>query len=220
MLFAQELLGEKQRAIFDSKYGSDASLIEGKVYAPETNVLDGDPFWGISKLYTGTIVLQGKKYVNQQLKYDLFNQNFILIYKETIGAEKQIIIGSDKIDTVYINGAVFIPNPIAKIEKRYVQLVYEGNIAVYVVWSKQKTIDQNSNTGGYSFTKEMNTKYIIFNNTLYSINSNRKLLKLFSGEYRKKLRLYLANKKIRMKNVDQEKLKGLSAYIDGLIMTI
>lgn len=215
--FGQNQLSDQQREIFDSKYGIDVLLHVGKIFYPESNIASGNPYWGTENIYKGDIVFDGKRYSNQQLMYNIYLQNFVLIFNDTNGAEKQIVLDTDRIDSVLINEFVFIKNTLSQIDKKFIQKVHQGKIPCYVVWEKQRTIKSETEIKGYSYSKEKATKYFVYNSVLYRFKNNRQLLKIFQQEYRKDIKQYLLEKNIRIKTINTQQMKLMVEYIERVV---
>jgi hypothetical protein len=210
----QNHLNDQKKEIFDQKYGTEVLLHEGKIYYPESNVAGGNPYWGTKGINEGDIVLGGKRFYNQKIMYDLFFQNFILIFNDLNGAEKQIILDSDKIDSVFLNGFVFIKNPIPGIDKDFVQLVYNGTISCYFFWEKQRTIKSETEIKGYSFSNEKKSMYIIYNSELYRFKNKGEFLNIFQAQYRNQIKQYLSKNSIRIRTINTQQLAHLILHIE------
>jgi hypothetical protein len=216
-IFGQNHIKDQQKEFFDHKYGTDVLLHEGKIFYPESNIASGNPFWGTENFYEGDIVLKGKKYFKQRMKYNIYSQNFILIFKDSNGAEKQILLDSDNIDSVFIKEYVFIKNPIPKIDNNFVQLVHEGTITCYVSWEKQRTIKSETEIKGYSYSNEKMSRYIIYNSVLYRFRNKRELFKIFQMEHMNDFKQYLSTNNIRIRTVNTQQLEKLILYIEKVL---
>jgi hypothetical protein len=215
--YGQNQPTDQQKEFFDSKYGIDVLLHSGKIYYPETNIVSGTPYWGTKSVYEGDMVCNGKRYSNQRLMYDIYLQNFILIFNDTNGAEKQIVLDSDRIDSVLINEFVFIKNPLSQIDKKFVQKVHEGKIACYLTWEKEKLVKPDTKIMGYSFTEGKSIKYLFYNSVLYKFNTKRDLLSVFHKEYRSAIKQYISSNKINIRKVSTQQLDQLIKQIEKVI---
>jgi len=202
---------------FDKKYGMDVILHEGRIYYPEGNIVSGHPYWGQDNFLRGDLVLNGKRYNNQRIKYDICNQFFILSFNDLIGAEKQIILNPDIIDTIYLENSVFIKNPISKIDFIFIQLVNNGAIPCYLTWEKDKTVQPDNRNLGYSYTKEKSIKYLIYDSVLYKFKNKRDLASIFPKKQRDDIRQYISSNSIELRKGDIQQLEQLIKHIETLI---
>lgn len=214
---AQEQSKEQLRNEFDKKYGMDISLNEGMMYFPELNIVAGNPFWESDKVFPGTIVLNGSAYPNQFLKYDIFNQNFILVFHEHTGVLKQIILDPYRVDSVFIGNAVFIKNPFPEIDKRYIQMIFKGDVSCYVSWWKQKVVRSNTDKAGYSFLKQENNKYIVYHSKLFEFEGVHQFCKIFPKIYSKEIKHFLKINEIQLRKADTFQLQKLMKFVKELI---
>lgn len=214
--YGQNQLRYQQKEFFDNKYGIDVLLHEGKVFYPEINIASGNPYWGAESINEGSIVLNGKRFDKQRIGYNICLQNFILIYNDFNGAEKQIVFDKDKIDSVFIKGSVFIKNPVSKIKKNFVQLIHEGTISCYVGWEKIKEVKSDIEIKGFSYSKEERINYIIYNSILHRFRNKRELLSIFPVEHRNEIRKFLSKNDIGIKSANTEQLKLLIGYIEKI----
>ncbi len=206
-----------QRDYFDKKYGMDVFLNEGRIFYPEGNIVSGHPYWGQDNFLQGDIILAGKRYNNQSIKYDICNQFFILSFNDLIGAEKQIILNSDIIDTVYLENSIFIKNPISKIDYEFIQLVNNGTIPCFLTWKKEKMVQSATQKLGYSYTKEKSIKYLIYDSVLYKFKNKRDLASIFPKKQREDIRQYMSSNSIVLQKVDIQQLEQLIKHIETLI---
>ena len=203
-----------QKNFFDNKYGKDVLLYVGKIYYPENDIVNGNPLWGEKGIYEGDIVIDGERFENKQLMYNIFSHDFILEFKDFNGAEKQIILAPDKIDSVFIDESIFIKNTISQIDNKFVQLVHDGKILCVLSWEKQKFVKQSTDQKGFYYTNEKSFKYLIYNKVLYSFKNRRELLKIFDKEYRNDIKQYISTNKISIKSINSKQLGQLVNYIE------
>lgn len=206
-----------QKDSFDNKYGKDVLLYVGRIYYPENDIVNGNPFWGDKGVYEGDIVINGERFKNKLLMYNIYLQEFILLFKDFNGAEKQIILAPDKIDSVFIDESIFIRNSISQIDEKFVQLVHDGKIPCFLSWEKQKFVKQSSDQRGFYYTNEKSFKYLIHNSVLYPFKNKRELLKIFDQDYRNDIKQYISINKIRIKTINPKQLEQLVNYIEKIV---
>jgi hypothetical protein len=215
--YGQNQLIDEQKDFFDSKYGIDVLLHVGKIFYPESNIASGTPYWGTKSFYIGDIICNGKRFNNQRLMYNINVQDFILIFNDLNGAEKQIVLDSDKIDSVFINEFIFIKNPFRQINKKFIQKVHEGKIACYLTWEKEKVVKPDTKIMGYSFTEGKSTKYLFYNSILYKFKTKRDLLSVFQKGNRTAIKQYISSNEINLRKIETKQLDNLINQIEKVI---
>jgi hypothetical protein len=203
-----------QKEIFNNRYGLDVLLHQGKLYYPDINVANGHPFFGDDGVTVGDIVIEGKKYVDQKLKYNIYLQEIILVFNDLIGAEKQIVIDNDKIDTVYYGKQVFIKNQYPKIGKAFVQLVSNNAIPCYIAWGKNKEISSTVGVRGYSYSNEKKAYYLFYHSNLYQFRNNKSFMSIFPEDQQKLIKAYLKANKYKIGKINPEQLKQLIDFVE------
>jgi len=212
--YGQNELGEAQKEVFNNRYGLDVLLHQGKLYYPEINIASGHPFLGDEGVTVGEIVIEGRRYGDQKLMYNIFLQEFVLVFNDLNGAEKQIVIDPDKIDTVFFANQVFINNQFPQIGKAFIQLVSNGSIPCYIAWGKNKEISSTVGVRGYSFSNEKKAYYLFYNSTLYQFRNNKSFVSIFPEDQQKMIKDYLKTNKYKIGKINPGQLKQLIDFVE------
>jgi len=212
--YGQNELREAQKEVFNNSYGLDVLLYQGKLYYPEINIASGHPFLGEEGVNVGDIVIEGRRYVDQKLMYNIYLQKIILVFNDLIGAQKQIVIDSDKIDTVFFANQVFIKNKFPQIGKAFVQLVSNDAIPCYIAWGKNKEILSTVGVRGYSFSNEKKAYYLIYHSTLCQFRNNKSFVSIFPEDQRRNIKDYLKVNKLKIGKISPAQLKQLIDFVE------
>ncbi|MBN2634632.1 MAG: hypothetical protein JXR61_00075 [Prolixibacteraceae bacterium] len=206
------------RHVYDQQYGLDLSLFQGKQYYPESNIVEGHPFWGSGETLNGTVIIDGNCFTEQLLQYDLYHQNFILMIKKKSGALVQIILDAERIDTVLLEDAVFFKNNFPSIGNRFIQQVAEGkNLSCYISWKKQKVIKSTTSTSGYTFTKAERMTFLTYQSNQRVFSRTHQFCKIFPKEYTKAIKQYLSENDIQIRKASLLQLQQLTHFVDQLL---
>ncbi len=214
---AQDCSAKEKRSFFDGKYGIENELYKGKIFYVDRSIFSGHPFLGDDTLSYCSILINGTKFVDQKIRYDIYSQNFVLTFVDPIGAQRQIVLNANQVDTVYIGGSVFIKNPVPAIRSDFVQLIHQGTISCYVAWQKEKEVKSTAQKSGYAYSKENPQRYIVYDSVLYRFKNKREFLSVFPSQKRNEIKKYLSSNHVRMKKVTTDQLEKLIGYIETVL---
>lgn len=215
---AQSNAIDSLRQKFDENYGLDVLLYNGTKEYPYYLGHDGHPFWNDDKPFSATVVINGERFNNQHLLYNIERQKFILHYADYHGGEHRLILNSGAIDTIYVGEKVFIPNYNPAIKQSFVQLLFEADIVCCKSWSKDLQVSKNAvSTTGFKYKKQHEYYYVIVQKKVHRFYSKRSFLLGFDKQYRNDIKKYIASKNIRFKDISDKKLTNLVAYCNSLI---
>lgn len=199
----------------DQCYGYDIDLYNGAYYVHEKNIVTGTPFWNEDTTLIGDIFYNGKAYTGLRLGYNIKSQEFIHIFNDRIGAKRIIILDTYKIDSVKVGENLFISNPFAEIDNRFVQLVYKGNISCVISWSVERNFKSTGDKPGYRYLKSKYEIFVLINDVLYLINRRNDLISLLPGNAKIEINNYLKLNRIRWRKMDSKMLNGLISECDA-----
>ena len=111
-LFAQkpgntDAVFNEWKKFFDQSYGADFELVNGVKYLyPFFNPSD-HPFLGENRFYTGSAVINGCKYPDLKIKYDICIQRIVLNHTFYSGEKEQIVLNNEFIDAFELDDKLF-----------------------------------------------------------------------------------------------------------------
>jgi hypothetical protein len=206
------------RSDFDKLYGLDVLLSNGKRYFPDNNPVIGHPFWKSKDTFLADLTISGKTFKDQRLKYNLYKQEFILIYTNYNGQQGQIILNTSAIDSVNSETTKFIPNEFPEIKQTFVQLVYKGNLSCYIGWHKELQCNSFGAKAGFEYTQEQCRYYLEYNGLVNQFINKSSFLRIFNAKDRTMVRKYISTNRIRFKKLDENNLRKLIAYCNKTII--
>ncbi len=204
------------REQYDNNYGFDLTIFQGKAYQPEANIESGFPFWMQEPFYTGSLVVNGVRHDSLWLKIDIYKHNAILGFYDLNGALNQLIIDTSKVDSIFVNGTVFIPSPHPKLKGDFVEFVHRGTVSCYVYWEKQKQVNTNSNSKGYFFSKQKSRRCFVYQGELYFYSSLSKLCNLFDKQKSDLIKQYAKKNGIKFRRNNNAQLSQLLDFVDQI----
>jgi len=202
---------------FDLSYGPDYNLINGIKYFYLYSDIEGHPFLGENRFYTGSLVIADREYRDVYLKYDLYNQNMILQYNPFSGGIDQILLKNEDIHEFKIDGKLFRKYSFPETGTRFYQVVTSGKIYCLYYWEK---ILNYSTLSSYYFTPQKKVSYIVKNGKPYRFKNKRQFRKLFPVQHQKEIKQFIRKNKIRLKNESDDSMRRLFVFCNQLIETM
>jgi hypothetical protein len=211
---AQDLLA--YLAEVDRKYGSDVDLVNGEKYFYPYTQAEGDPF-----LYRGTqqalIRIREREFADQRLKYDVYNQQLVLEYKDLYGGYNSLVLRAEWVEGFSFGSRHFKKMVGPDGEPAYLQVIYEGAISCYYFWTKQYQMNLNSGIQNYYFTDPVLTPYLVVDGAFIPYRNNTTFLKAFGKEHRKDIKQVLRQSKARVRRTDDAAMKQIMEYCNALV---
>jgi len=206
------------RIEFDKSYGLDVLLHNGKKYFPNNNPVIGYPYWKNKDSISGDITISGKTFKDQQLKYDINRQEFVLFYFNFNGQSSQIILNVSSIDSVNIGKCLFIPNSYPKIHQQFIQLVYQGDLSCYIGWYKELKLNTIGARPGFEYTKDLRLNYLVSKGSVNQFTNRYSFLQIFNPKERVSIRKYLKDNGLRFKAMNVNDLKKLIIFCEHTLI--
>lgn len=220
-LLGLSTLYSQQRSITDylaeceSKYGSDADLVNGEKYFYPYRQALGDPF-----LYTETrsalITIQGKEFEAVQLRYDIFNQKLVLDYKDIYGSTSSLVLRNEWVESFDFDDQFFVNIPGPDGEPGFFQQVTDGPIACLYTWSKKYLLNLTSGVQNYYFTDASRDSFLLLDGEFYPYRNNKTFLKTFDTETQKLVKQFMRQSKVKVQHAPDSQIRHLVEYCNSL----
>ena len=194
---------------FDQEFGLDVLLYSGQYYYPETNVVEGSPYWEKQPLLVGTVYMKGKAFENKQLRYHMNLREFILVFNDSNGAEKQIILDSNKVDSIVVQSTKFIPNRFTEINNKYLQVISDDKLPCFLSWQVEKNFITTGNNVGYHYLKSSFDTYVYYNHHLTKLKKEKDLVALFPDELKSTINDYWKAHRVKWKKIQPAQMQTL-----------
>jgi hypothetical protein len=200
---------------FNARYKLDQNLINGVKYYKPHEAVSGNEFLLDDKSSRGSITVNGKKYENVFLKYDIFNQNVILEYDYPPGGKLQIIIDNEKITEFEIFEKRFRKYYFPSTGNQFFQILSAGNLVCLVYWIKIKVPAGSSLDYAYQYSEEKKKNYLLVENELHQFGGQKSFLKLFP-DLKDEIKKYIKRHDLEIRNISDKDLIGLFKYCHDL----
>lgn len=213
----QTLQIDSLRSDFDKMYGSDVLLNNGKKYFPESKPVIGIPFWKSGDAFSADLTVSGKTFKDQRIKYNLYKQEFLLIYTNSNGQHGQIVLNTAAIDSINTGRYKFILNKYPEIKQPFVQLIFQGHLSCVIGWSKELKCNTMGANAGYQYSNDFHNYYLDYRGTVYRFSNSVSFLRIFSKNERIPIRKYISSNRIRFKKIDDNTLRKLISFCNETI---
>ena len=180
----QNLAVDSLRDEFDKVYGLDVLLNNGRKYFAENSSIIGHPFFRSSLPLVGDISIAGKMFHNQRLRYNVNKQEVILSYTNFNYQENQIVLNSVAVDSFVIGKDIFVLNKYSEISEKFIQLIYEGNLAYYLGWNKELQFNSTGSNVGYQFVDGQCRHYLVYKGAVHQFKNKSSFLNIFGADLR------------------------------------
>jgi hypothetical protein len=204
-------------AVPDKVYGLDPLLHNGKYY---TNLLPagtgGTPFFSGPDFVKGLVVIRGNTYDNLLLKYDVFNRQLILLYKNSAGADNQIVISDAWLESFNLGATHFEMLAIQDTVKRIYQVIGAGPDRIVYSWSKELALDTRLGATNHEFSDPKKDSFLLTGAKLLKYKSNRSFTALFVPEKQAAVKKHLRQQRVKVKKAGDWPMTELINYCNTI----
>ena len=166
---SQQLLFNQIYSAAEKEYGIHQELINGLLVEDKNQDVRGHPYLLDYYSNTGSVIYRGKQYSNLSLRYDIYDQQVLLIYlfdtvEYILHLQKEFITEFTVENKRFINEA-FGANEDAK----FYQVIGEDfSVKLLYFWEKDLSNSYANNSDIKIFSSEQKETFILFNNQLVS----------------------------------------------------
>jgi len=199
-------------------YGSDDILVNGRAYLPEHYNARGNPFFLSDAWISGTLFIDGKRYDNQKLLYNIEIEKLIL--ETTIQQKNKILLllNTERIDSFYLGPRCFVNAERSIAENKFpsfVEQIYDGNFIVITRHQKSFVSTYNRSTPNGFYSKTQSIHYIIDKGKLKKLPTKKSVLDYFYT-HRKEIKTFMRKNNIKYKKSDTIQLNKLFEFCDSI----
>ena len=213
---SQFLLFRQIYSAAEREYGIDQELMNGFLMEVKNQNATGHPYLLDYYSNEGSLIYRGKHYSNLFLRYDIYDQEVLLIYRAD-STEYKLHLHKEFITEFTVGKKKFIKETFGtRNEARFYQVIGE-DLPVKLVRFRQKGLTNiyanNSDSKRYS---ENNKTYILLHDDLIEVNGNRSFTRNFSSTGKTAIRKYFRENNIRINQATDYEMEELIAYINTL----
>jgi len=208
------ILAELEQLISES-YGPDQDLINGIEYFNLHIHSSGHKFLDEDQYYQGRVAIDKKVYRNVFLKYDLLNQQVLLLIDHPLGGNKQIILNNIRINAFEINERIFHKYTFPGSGTLFYQVIGNDEMACLYHFRKQeipRAIDQYNLS---EFTNVQRKSYLHWQSELHAFKGTRSFIRIFP-DHQSQIKSYIRQNKLNIKNLNDTEMHRLISYCNSL----
>lgn len=191
-------------------------LYNGRAWRNLYHNVKGDQFLFSNDFLPGSVKIEGILFKNLMLRYDIYNDELILI------TDNGIIIDLNKemVDffSLVFNNTTFnfinVDKDSIDIVSGYVNVIYEGKTSLYVKYRKE--ILQLAVDNRYDLFSQSNKVYIKKDGKVFRIDTKNEFLSLFE-DHKNQLHGFMKSNRIKISRKIPESFKPVLEYYDKLI---
>ncbi len=191
------------------------TLYNGRAWRNLFYKVRGDQFLFSPEFLPGSVTINGKLFENIPLKYDIYNDELLVITDHGIILQlnKEMI---EKFTLNYENQVLnfrnFDPDSVNSLPG-YVNVSYEGGISLYIKYRKE--ILSLAVENKYDLFNPVSKVFVRKDGEIIKVDSKGELLKLFEDQ-RHQVRSFMRNSKLRVSRKYPETFKPVIEYYDKL----
>ncbi len=197
--------------------GIDPVLVNGKFFE---NIYFGDighPFLVSDNYIQGVVVINNRRFDNQQLRYNVYANNLVVMVED--GDNRVAFIPPvEFVSEFQIYDRVFKKYTFKEGKPEFYEQVYVGKLSCLYDWSKRR-IDSyhNGKTLAYKYMDEEHDSFILKNDRLYSFKRKSGFIKLFPKSVRKEIAKYFKVHQLKLKDASNEEVQALFTFCEPLM---
>lgn len=190
-------------------------LYRGVEWRPRMNLATGNEFFIADAWLDGTVTVQGLTFTGQKLRYDIFNDRLVILWKDI----QALVISSEEVDAFSIGyGAtarrfINLRDDYSGISG-FAEVIYSGGSMV--VARHVKVIGKNTSMSSYAQFRENTLFYLITGTIGQQIRNKGSLLRMFGG-HEDEVRRYIRQNHILVGRASPEGFGIATAYYDSLV---
>jgi len=192
------------------------TLLNGRIWRNPYTRVTGDQFFLENIFFSGSVIFNGKRFDNLDLKYDIHNDELIL----SIESYPVIMLNKEMVDSfsLVLGSRIFrfinAGNDTPDVLKGYVNVLYDGPSALYVKYSKmiQPLGDDGINDQFY----QRHQAYLRKGAEIIPVEGKRNLLNLLEDK-KSEIRDYTKKNRIRILKQDPYTYIRVIEYYDNLM---
>lgn len=189
-------------------------LYRGIEWHPRMTLADGNEFFLADTWLDGTVTVQGLTFTGQKLRYDIFNDRLVILWKDI----QALVINSDEVDAFSI-GYGQMARRFINLRDNYrgisgfAEVIYKGGSMV--VARHVKVIGKNTSMSSYAQFRENTHYYLITGRDGLQIRNRGSFLKML-GRHEDEVRRYIRQNHILVGKSYPEGFGIAAEYYDSL----
>jgi len=214
---SQQFLFNQIYSAAEKEYGINQELINGILFENKNPNAIGHPYFLDYYSNTGTVIYRGQHYSNLNLRYDIYDQQVLLIYLFN-KIEYKLHLHNEFITEFTIENKKFIKKAFGANEvAKFYQVIGEDlPIKMLYFWGKNLSNIYINNPDIKIFTSMQKETFILFNNELVSFNGNRSFTGKFPSVSKTAIKKYFRMNETKVKLANDYEMELLIEFINTL----
>ena len=196
-------------------YGPDQRLINGVSYFNQHAQSTGHKFLEEDRYQMGRLLFDNRLYDQLLLKYDIYNQQVLLLFSQEGSRNKEIIVNDLRLQGFQIGFQVFRKCYFPETDTLIFQ-VFEGEKVSFLYHWKKNLIPIVSGNSLSEFSKPKRTSFVQIASGLFEFKNNGTFLKIFPGQ-RSELKKFLKSRRINLRSASERQIRELNDYCNQII---
>jgi hypothetical protein len=193
----------------------DQVLYNGRAWRNLYYKIKGDQFLFTTEFLPGSVTVEGKTFNNLPVKYDIYNDELLLITDHGIILQ----LNKEMVDSFTFNYNKqtfrfnkFDTDSLSSLSG-YVNILYNGGTSLYIKYRKEILLLAVENR--YDMFNQITRIFIQKNGDIFKVDSKGELLKLFEDQ-KHLVRSFIRSNKIRISRKNPGSFKPVIEYYDKL----
>jgi len=176
--------------------------------------IKGDQFLFSAEFLPGTVKIEGRTFDNLRLKYDIYNDELIMITDHgiIIQLNKEMVESFSMVFDNFYNFKKIEADTLNSLAG-YVNVLYDGNISLYVKYRKE--ILQLAVENKYDMFNQINRIYVKKDGVITRVDSKREFLNLFKNK-KQQLHTFIRSEKLKLSRKNPRSFQPVIEYYDTL----
>lgn len=203
------------KAYAENIYSADQNLINGIKYENYYPKAQGNAFFNEDVFSYGYLIVNNILYLNQKLKYDICNQQLLLLLDEK--GKYEIILNNSAISEFSIGDKKFKKYFFKEKGFRFFQELSTGKSTCLYYWEKDFIPVNNSLESAYRYGSQHKDSYLLIADSLMQFRNKKTFIRCFPENHSGIMNGYIRKNKLNIKHITDEKMAGILRFYDGLI---
>jgi hypothetical protein len=201
--------------VFRNHYGPDQKLYSGVVYFNLDPYSLGHKFLGVDEYQPGSMLFDNQRYEDVRLKYDIFNQQLLLLSGQEGKRPLEIIVNDMGLQEFSLGERVFRKSGLPG-EDTLIYEVFEGERLTFLYhWYKVEIPRVRDTRQTSEFSEVKHRSFINMPSGIQRFTGARSLAKLFPGQG-PELRKFMRRESIRPGSAGDREISELLKYCDRI----
>ena len=207
------LVAQKNNTFSQTLYKPDPVLYNGKRYSYFPPLQTGGHQFLIGEDFVpGNVRIRGNVYENQQLNYDIYNQQLVLRFTNHIGAVDQLIVSDAWLEGFTLDDLTFEYVLWSDSSWRIAQRIGQQPFEILILWNKNLSLNTRYGATNHIFSKPQKKIFLRQKQVIQPFKNKRQFIKLFPEDFKSQLKKYLSKQGFSFKTASDQEIANLLEF--------